>query len=81
MDPSNCLFHHNLTHSSLQWETVEWIPRNGRDVQDELVQASMLVDNVETIVTDWRFCAQSTVLSVALDVVIDSVLSRNCSRE
>ena len=58
---------------NVQWEAV----RNGllgmvAARQTEQTQASMLVDNVEALVTDSRLCTQSAVLSVALDVAIGS---------
>ncbi len=60
---------------NIQWETV-W---NGfldmvESLRAEQAQESMLVDNVESLVTVSKLCTQSTVLSVALDVVIDSVV-------
>ena len=66
---------------NVQWEAV----RNGllgmvAARKTEQTQASMLVDNVETLVADSRLCTQSAVLSVALDVAIDSAVSRSCSR-
>ena len=66
---------------NVQWEAV----RNGllgmvAARKTEQTQASMLVDNVEALVTDSRLCTQSAVLSVALDVAIDSAVLRSCSR-
>ena len=60
---------------NIQWEAV----RNGllemvEARKAEQAQASMLVDNVEALVTASKLCAQSTVLSVALDVAIDSAV-------
>jgi hypothetical protein len=46
----------------------------------EQAQASMLVDNVEALVTDSKLCAQSTVLSVALDVAIGSAVSSSARK-
>ena len=62
---------------NIQWEAV----RNGllemvEASKAEQAQASMPVDNVEALVTASKLCAQSTVLSVDLDVAVDS--TRSC---
>jgi len=45
----------------------------------EQAQASILVDNVEALVTTSKLYTQSAVLSVTLDVAIDSAVSRSSS--
>jgi hypothetical protein len=51
-----------------------------RRAKGQQAKASMLVDNVETLVTASTFCTQFAVLSVAFDVAIDSAVSSSARK-
>jgi len=60
---------------NIQWEAVRiGLLEMVEARKAEQAQASVLVDNVEALVTASKLCTQSTVLSVALDVAIDSAV-------